>query len=230
MAPRTTCRPSASRPAAAAAATFPERRGIGCLLSRLAALRSPFYREKINFYLLVNGSPPVPSIRSPAASRRSCASSSTLCSASTSPRRGAGCVTRRRRCWVTYRLVVGGSTVGSWKSVTHFGWYGMKLLFALRAGARLGGGRRGPGSAELAFGAQVTQLNERSFELSHRQQRRDLRRLARSSSASRVCHDARVESTWRRSRQLAASQAKGLPRINVAAVDVWSTWLTNASV
>jgi len=87
-----------------------------------------------------------------------------------------------------------------------------------------------PAVPELAFGAQVTQLNERNFE--------HLTQAATGATSGdwlvkfckpSVSRCTRVESTWEKvAVQLAASrEAKGLPRINVAAVDTSeSAWLT----
>ena len=87
-----------------------------------------------------------------------------------------------------------------------------------------------PAVSELAFGAQVTQLNERNFE--------HLTQAATGATSGdwlvkfckpSVSRCTRVESTWEKvAVQLAASrEAKGLPRINVAAVDTSeSAWLT----
>jgi len=83
---------------------------------------------------------------------------------------------------------------------------------------------------ELAFGAKVVQLNEQNFE--------HLTQAATGATSGdwlvNFCKDSvprcsRVETTWARlAVQLAASrEAKGLPRINVAAVNTQeSNWLT----
>jgi hypothetical protein len=87
-----------------------------------------------------------------------------------------------------------------------------------------------PSADELAFGAKVVQLDEKSFE--------HLTQAATGATSgdwlvkfckSSVTRCTRVESTWARlAVQLTASrEEKGLPRINVASVDTSeSAWLT----
>jgi len=84
--------------------------------------------------------------------------------------------------------------------------------------------------SELAFGAQVVQLDEKNFE--------HLTQAATGATSgdwlvkfckSSVQRCSRIESTWTKvAKQLAASrEAQGLPRINVADVDTSeSSWLT----